>query len=66
MGTTMSTDILVRKLDQEVRSLRRDVGAIKAVLSRALIIPEESIAAYENAGQIRKAYRKALKVRGLA
>ena len=57
----MATATLVKKLDKEVRTLRRDITEIRAVLLSALSIPEESIIEYKNAARIRKAFAKAVK-----
>lgn len=47
----MTTDILVKQLNKEM----------KTVLLRVLAIPEESLEEYQNASAIQKALRKALK-----
>ena len=57
----MATQTLVKKLNKEVRDLRKDVAAIKAVLLSALKIPEESLKSYKNADAIKRALSKALK-----
>jgi hypothetical protein len=58
----MTTQILVEKLNKEVKTLRRDVYEIKTVLLRTLSIPEESIKEYKNSSSIGKAFQKALKI----
>ncbi len=57
----MTTDILVKKLNKEIKTLRRDVTEMKTVLLRVLAIPEESLEEYQNASAIQKALRKAKK-----
>ena len=59
----MTTAILVKKLNKEVQSLRRDMRRIQSSLVKIkkVAIREESIRDYENASHIKRAYRRALK-----
>lgn len=56
----MSTDLMVKKLNKEVKILRRDVINLKAVLLGAFVISAESIKEYKNTDRIKRAFRKAL------
>ena len=58
----MTTQILVEKLNKEVKTLRRDVSEIKKVLLKALAIPEENLKKYKNTVSIKKALQKSLKI----
>ncbi|KKU16612.1 MAG: hypothetical protein UY26_C0003G0219 [Candidatus Jorgensenbacteria bacterium GW2011_GWA1_48_13] len=57
----MSTQILVKKLNKEVKVLRRDVSEVKAILLKILAIPEERLKGYRNAAAIKKSLEKALR-----
>ncbi len=57
----MTTDMLVKQLNKEMKTLRRDVSEMKAVLIRALAIPEERLSDYQNSSAIKKAFQKAQK-----
>ncbi|MDP2209939.1 MAG: hypothetical protein Q8K98_14375 [Bacteroidota bacterium] len=57
----MTTDILVKQLNKEIKTLRRDVTEMKTVLLRVLAIPEESLEEYQDVSAIQKALRKAQK-----
>ena len=58
----MTTQILVEKLNNEVKVLRRDISAMKEVLMKVLSIPEENLKDYRNAAAIKKSFEKALRV----
>lgn len=53
---------LVEKLNKEVRTLRRDVSEIKAILLRALVVPEESLKSYKNSVSLKKAFKRAIEM----
>jgi len=59
----MSTTILVKNLNKEVQTLRKEVAEIRSVLLGALTIPEESIREYKNSVHIRRTLRRALENR---
>jgi len=56
----MTTQILVEKLTKEVKTLRRNVSELKAVLLKVLAIPEDNLGEYRNAAVIKKSLQKAL------
>ena len=58
---SMTTDILIKQLNKEMKTLRREVTEMKTVLLRVLAIPEESLEEYRNASAIQKALRKSQK-----
>ena len=58
----MSTQILVQQLNKEVKTLQRDVTALKTLLLRILSLPEETLDEYQNASAIQKALLKAQKI----
>ena len=57
----MSTQILIQQLNNEVKTLRDDVSALKTLLLRILAIPEETLDEYHNGTAIQKALLKAQK-----
>ena len=59
--SNMATEILVRKLNKEVQTLRKDILEIKSVLLKVLKIPRESLNGYQNISSIKRALNKALK-----
>ena len=61
----MSTAVIMKKLNRDLETLRRDVAEIKTVLLKTLAIPEESLKGYKNAAHIKKALAEALKVHPL-
>lgn len=58
----MATEALVKQLNKEVKTLRRDVAVIKNTLFRVLAIPEENLKLYKNSASIKRALGKALKI----
>ncbi|MBS4026994.1 MAG: hypothetical protein KGZ58_00035 [Ignavibacteriales bacterium] len=57
----MTTQILVQQLNEEVKTLQRDVTALKTLFLRILAIPEETLNEYQNATAIQKSLLKAQK-----
>ena len=58
----MTNQTITRKENKTLESLLRELREIKQYLKKFLvIIPEESLKEYENASEVKKAYKNALK-----